>query len=131
MGSQPDSNLIARQLANLPCYLYASPKYLERAGEPNVPAELAQHECLGFRSMKANGWTLHRANESMQVAVGGRFQLNSVGLIRRLATLDLGIVVLPEEIVADDMAKGRLRRILTDWEGPPTPVYAMTETHED
>lgn len=128
MGSQPDSNLIARELANLPCYLYASPKYLESAGEPTVPADLAQHECLGFRSMKSNGWTLRQAEESTVVAVGGRFQLNSVGLIRRLATLDLGIAVLPEEIVAEDVAKGRLRRILTDWEGPPTPVYAMTET---
>lgn len=128
MGNQPDSHLIARQLANLPCYLYASPKYLESSGEPCVPADLAQHECLGFRSMKSNGWTLRHADESVQVAVSGRFQLNSVGLIRRLATLDLGIAVMPEEIVAEDVAQGRLRRILTDWEGPSTPVYAMTET---
>ena len=62
------------------------------------------------------------------MTVGGRFQLNSVGLIRRLATLDLGITVLPAEIVADDVAQGRLRRILPAWEGPPTPVFAMTET---
>ncbi len=62
------------------------------------------------------------------MTVDGRFQLNSVGLIRRLATLDLGIAVLPGEIVAEDVANGRLRRILTDWEGPPIPVYAMTET---
>jgi len=62
------------------------------------------------------------------VAVGGRFQLNSVGLIRRLASLDLGIAVLPAEIAAEDVAHGRLRRILPDWEGPPVPVYAMTET---
>lgn len=62
------------------------------------------------------------------MSVGGRFQLNSVGLIRRLASLDLGIAVLPEEIVAEDVAQGRLRRVLPDWEGPATPVYAMTET---
>ena len=62
------------------------------------------------------------------MAVGGRFQLNSVGLIRRLASLDLGIAVLPEQIVAEDVALGRLRRILPDWEGSPTPVYAITET---
>jgi len=49
-------------------------------------------------------------------------------LIRRLATLDLGIAVLPEEIVAEDVAQGRLCRIIPDWEGPSTPVYAVTET---
>lgn len=40
----------------------------------------------------------------------------------------MGIAVLPAEIVADDVAQGRLRRVLLDWEGPATPVYAMTET---
>jgi len=128
MGNPPNSNLIARRLANLACYLYASPRYLENFGEPAHPADLAQHECIGFKTAKANTWTLHNADESVEVAVGGRFQLNSVGLIRRLAILDLGIAVLPEEIVAEDVAQGRLRRILPDWEGPPTPVYAMTET---
>jgi len=128
MGKPPDSNLIARQLANLPCYLYAAPRYLDQSGEPGHPTDLSHHECLGFRASKANTWTLHHAEESVDVAVGGRFQLNSVGLIRRLASLDLGIAVLPAEIAAEDVAHGRLRRILPDWVGPPVPVYAMTET---
>lgn len=128
MGHPPDSNLIARQLASLPCYLYASPRYLKNAGEPADPSDLAQHECLGFRTLKSHVWTLRHADESMDVAVGGRFQLNSMGLIRRLASMDLGIAVLPAEIVAEDVAQEKLRRILVEWEGPPTPVYAMTET---
>lgn len=128
MGTPPDSTLIARQLATLPCYLYASPRYLEQAGEPAHPRDLAQHECLGYRLPKANLWTLHNAEESVEVAVGGRFQLNSVELIRRLASLDLGIAVLPAEIAAEDLDHGRLRRILPGWQGPLVPVYAMTET---
>ncbi len=130
MGKPADSNLIARQLANLSCYLYASPHYLEQSGEPNHPSDLAHHECLGFPMPKAI-WTLHKTDQSTEaidVTVSSRFQLNSVGLIRRLASLDMGIVVLPEKIVAEDLTQGRLRRILPDWEGPPTPVYAMTET---
>ncbi len=128
MGHPPNSNLIARQLANLACHLYASPRYLEQFGEPAHPSELVQHECIGFRTAKANVWLLHKADQSIEIAVGGRFQLNSIGLIRRLSALDQGIAVLPAEIVAEDLAQGRLRRILTDWAGPPIPVYAMTET---
>jgi len=128
MGHPPSSNLIARQLANLSCHLYASPRYLEQFGEPAHPAELAQHECLGFKSAKATVWLLNKGEESMEIAVGGRFQLNSVGLIRRLASLDQGIAVLPAEIVAEDMSEGRLQHILPEWAGPPIPVYAMTET---
>ncbi len=128
MGNPPNSNLIARQLANLACYLYASPAYLAQFGEPGHPGDLTQHECIGFRTAKANSWTLQNAEKSLEVAVGGRFHLNSISLIRRLSTLDQGIAILPEQIVAEDVAHGRLRRILPDWAAPPIPVYAMTET---
>ncbi|WP_321937937.1 LysR family transcriptional regulator [Paraburkholderia sp. J8-2] len=126
MGESESSQLVARLLASLTPYLYASPGYLERAGEPVKPLDLEQHECLGI--LKTGTWTLHDAKRTATVAVGGRFTLNSVGMIRRLATLDMGIVLLPQEIVADEVASGTLRRILPQWHGAPTPVYAMTET---
>lgn len=126
MGESEDSQLIARPLASLTPYLYASPNYLERAGEPCRPADLQQHECLGI--LKAGTWTLHSGKRASTVPVGGRFALNNVGMIRRLATLDWGIVLLPEEVVADEVASAKLRRILPDWRGAPTNVYAITET---
>ncbi|HEY4804246.1 MAG TPA: LysR family transcriptional regulator [Paraburkholderia sp.] len=126
MGESENSQLISRLLASLTPYLYASPGYLERAGEPREPADLEQHECLGI--LKADTWTLLDGKRTRTVHVGGRFTLNSVGMIRRLATLDMGIVLLPEEVVADDLASAKLRRILPGWHGSPTPVYAMTET---
>jgi DNA-binding transcriptional LysR family regulator len=126
MGELNDSSLIARLMARLTVHAYASPGYLEVSGEPTRPAQLTQHECLGFA--KAGTWELHRGEETVQVEVGGRFMVNSVGMFRRLATLNLGIVLLPQEIAASDVAAGRLRRVLPEWEGKSIPVYAMTET---
>lgn len=126
MGESEDSQLIARPLASLTPYLYASPGYLERSGEPGKPADLERHECLGI--LRAGSWTLHDGKRSATVSVGGRFTLNSVGMIRRLATLDMGIVLMPEEIVADELVSGKLRRIMPEWHGMPLPVYAITET---
>ncbi len=54
--------------------------------------------------------------------------LNSNSMIRRLAALDLGIALLPEQIAADQLASGQLVRILEDWQGTPIPVFAITET---
>jgi DNA-binding transcriptional LysR family regulator len=126
MGESEPSHLIARPLARLSRYIYASPRYLELHGEPATPADLARHECL--RMSKASAWTLHNRQNTIEIGVAGRFQLNSIGMIRRLAALELGIAILPEEIVADDVTGGRLRRVLSDWQGTPEPVYAITET---
>ena len=128
MGEPASSNLIARKLTSLRRYLYASPGYLKIFGEPNHPADLVRHECLRLRTAKADSWTLSSGDEKIEVEVGGRFQLNSVGMIRRLATLDLGVAVLPEGIAADDLASGKLRRVLPQWYAQPIPVYALTET---
>lgn len=128
MGDQPDSNLIARRLALLPRYLYASPGYLERHGAPSLPADLAAHECLRMLAAEASVLTLHNAAETVEIAIGGRFRLNSVGMIKRLATLGLGVAILAEEIAAEDVSEGRLRRVLPEWQATPIPVYAITET---
>jgi DNA-binding transcriptional LysR family regulator len=126
MGESEPSHMIARPLARLSANLYASSRYLEINGEPKQPSDLTRHQCLCM--MKAKNWTLHKGTQTTEVDIGGRFRLNSVGMIRRLATLDMGIAFMPEEIVADEIADGRLRRILPQWQGPPGTIYAITET---
>jgi len=126
IGESEPSHMIARPLARIAGHLYASPTYLERHGEPTAPSDLGRHQCLGM--MKTTVWTLHNGLERMEIPIAGRFQLNSGGMIRRLATLGMGIALLPEAIVADDIAGGRLRRIMPRWESSPVTVYAVTET---
>ncbi|MEJ6001093.1 LysR family transcriptional regulator [Paucibacter soli] len=126
MGEQPSSNLVARQIAMLSAQLYASPRYLERCGEPISPEALSQHECLAFP--KVEHWTLQQGDATAQVRIGGRFVANGVGMLRRLATLDQGVVLLPRTAVAADLEAGRLRPLLADWHAKPLPVYALTET---
>ncbi|PFH28856.1 LysR family transcriptional regulator [Burkholderia sp. JKS000303] len=126
MGESADSQLVARRLATFRNHLYASPRYLERAGEPREPDDLRRHECLSVR--RNDVWVLNDGRRRVEVPVGARYNVNSVGMIRQLAVHEGGIVRLPEAVVADDVAAGRLRRVLPGWEGAPVPVYAMTET---
>jgi DNA-binding transcriptional LysR family regulator len=126
MGELENSQLIARPLASLTPCLYASSGYLDHFGEPGKPVDLERHEC--FDIPKADSWTLSDGKQTVTVPVDGRFMLNSVGMIRRLATLGQGIILMPEEIVADELSSGKLRRIMSGWHGRPQPVYAITET---
>jgi len=126
LGESKASSMIARHLARLRPYLYASPRYLETHGEPTTPADLSEHQCVYM--LRNTTWTLHNGKRKVDVAISGRFRLNNVSMLRHMAVLHMGIILVPEEIVADDLAAGRLRRILPNWEGAPTSVYAITET---
>lgn len=50
-------------------------------------------------------WALESPARTVDVTVESRFRLNSPGMIRRLAVLDQGIVLMPEEIVADEAGR--------------------------
>ncbi|MDR0275517.1 MAG: LysR family transcriptional regulator [Burkholderiaceae bacterium] len=126
IGQSENSQLITRTLTTLTPCLYASPGYLQQAGEPRQPIELERHQCLGPAS--PGTWTLHHGKKSVTVHTSGRFKLNNVGMARRLATLDMGLILMPQAAIADDLASGKLRRVLPEWHGAPIPVCALTET---
>jgi DNA-binding transcriptional LysR family regulator len=128
MGKLKDSGLIARLIGRHSRHLYASPGYIEASGKPATPEDLAAHECICMT--RGSTWNLHQRINKVDVEVGvrGRFTLNSVGMIRTLAVKNQGIAMLPEEIVADDLAAGRLMRVLPEWKGSDVSIYAVTET---
>ncbi|MGC0956763.1 LysR family transcriptional regulator [Pantoea agglomerans] len=128
MGKLKESGLIARLIGRHSRHLYASPGYIEASGRPATPEDLAAHECICMT--RVSTWNLHQRINKVDVEVGvrGRFTLNSVGMIRTLAIKNQGIAMLPEEIVADDLAAGRLMRVLPEWKGSDVSIYAVTET---
>jgi DNA-binding transcriptional LysR family regulator len=83
---------------------------------------------LRFYAAKASTWVLRRGTETVEIEVGGRFRLNSVGMLQRLAKQGLGITVLADEIAAEDLANGHLVHVLPQWNIAPVSVYAITET---
>ena len=125
------STLVARQIALLPRYLYAAPSYLKQAPPLTHPTDLVHHVlCLAQGAMKQHGVpkTLYRGEETVDVMTESRFATNSVGLSRSLATLGVCIAVLSDGLVREEVALGRLRRVLPEWSFAPVQVHVLTET---
>jgi DNA-binding transcriptional LysR family regulator len=125
------STLVARQIALLPRYLYASPDYLKAAAPLTHPDDLTRHVvCIGqgATSQEEARRTFHRGEEVVNVMIASRFRMNSVGLSRALAVSSVGIAVLDSELAREEVASGRLRRVLPDWSLTSVPVYAITDT---
>jgi len=126
-GQQPDSSLIARQLVLMTQYLYASPAYLERHGEPRSPTDLSHHECLRpAMNDLMSYWVLHSGDKVERVRVSGRLAVNNVGMMGRLAAQGLGISpLLVFEPMERAIAQSGLVRVLPDWSLTPMPLFAL------
>jgi DNA-binding transcriptional LysR family regulator len=127
VGHLPDSQLIARKLADLRMIHCASPAYLERRGIPNLPSDLSRHDCLVFSD--APGIAEWRFKESAKserkIRISGRLWVNSLDALVSAAKEGAGIVRVPSWQVEADIAAGRLRRILVDHEPSPTPINLL------
>lgn len=120
-----DSNLVARKIATLRWLLCASPKYLKQHGEPRVPKELAQHQCLIHLNSDPSDrvWRLRGSNGVVSVKVQGPFASNSVLMLRKAALESLGVAILPLYCVKEDLTNGTLREVLCQF---PIPLHPLS-----
>ncbi|HEY1997281.1 LysR family transcriptional regulator [Paraburkholderia sp.] len=133
IGAPPTapSTLVARQIALLPRYLYASPAYLKQGAPLLHPGDLTGHVLCIVQAAARQGdgmRTFYRGDEAVQVMTTRRFAMNSVALSRALAVQGIGIAVLDTELARDEVAAGRLIRVLPEWSLKPVQVHAITET---
>jgi DNA-binding transcriptional LysR family regulator len=70
-------------------------------------------------------WRLLRDNDSIQVAVHGRFMLNNLGLMRVLAERGMGVAALATPLMRDAVVAGRLVQVLPDWFVPALSIHAV------
>ncbi|RKI63508.1 LysR family transcriptional regulator [Corallococcus sp. AB049A] len=125
-GRLPDSSLMARRLGDIEWLVVASPGYLQARGAPKTPADLAKHDCLFFgKSLKGNVWTLHAGGRSVEVKVSGRLTVNEPDMLRAVTCLGAGVALIPGQQCIEDLASGRLQRVLPDWSSTGAPVHAV------
>jgi len=117
IGSLESSSLVARKLAPHRRVVCASPDYLETHGEPRVPADLAKHNCLTFSySTGDRTWRFGRAGQDEQVRIGGNLCANHSETLREAALAGLGLLLMPTWLIGADLAQGRLKPVLADWQ---------------
>jgi DNA-binding transcriptional LysR family regulator len=123
IGNLKDSSLHARRLHSAQILLVASPDYMARCGRPERPADLLRHDCLHFTNLPGNNtWPLRRGSRTIRQPVRPSFSSNNIELLHSMALNGRGLALLPEFIVGDDIAAGRLEVLMTDYALPDLPV---------
>lgn len=126
IGALPDSSLIARPLQPYRAMVCAAPEYLARCGTPRTPQQLAAHNCLSFaHGNRYNLWQFSQGGVRQEIEVHGNFRANN-GLALRTAALNgIGIIMQPEALLRDEVAAGRLQRLLADYELEHRPMHVV------
>lgn len=126
IGTLPSSGLVARKLGAYRRFLAASPAYLDAAGVPAHPADLAQHRCLQFAPLAGGAvWALERLAERCTVDVGWRLRSSDVFASHHAAVAGLGIAATADFVAAQALRSGQLVPVLADWRFADAAVHAV------
>ena len=130
IGHLPDSQLIARKLADVQMIVCAAPGYLKRFGVPRSPADLRHHACLVFSDTPGVGeWRFkENAKAECKIRIAGRLWINSLDALVAAAKDGAGVVRVPSWQIKSELAAGHLRRILRDHEPAPAPVHLLLQS---
>ena len=125
-----DSTVLARRITTLKSLLVASPDFIVRSGSPANVSQLSNYPCLAHLGSDEHDrvWTFAGLRGGASIRVDGCFDSNSALALRKAAIAGVGIALLPEEYIADDLASGTLVRILPQYEikRPVTALYARS-----
>lgn len=102
----------------------ASPAFFENRALPQVPQDLLAYPCIRGRLPDGTllRWRFEKAGEELHLDVEGPITLDEASLARIAVTRGVGIGYFMEADVREDIAAGRLVRILEDWTPPLVPL---------
>jgi DNA-binding transcriptional LysR family regulator len=128
VGLPADSTARGRKIAESHRVLVGAPAYLKVHGKPRTPDDLRNHECLVHGDGRnAVTWRFGKTPErGAPIRVRGRFAANNSEAVALMARKGLGLALVADWLVAEDVRRGRLVRLLTEYAAPPAPVYALS-----
>lgn len=122
IGTLKDSALKARRIGTAERVCVASLAYLTEHPAPRVPQDLAQHDCVLYSlSSSGNSWVFRDG----EVAVSGRFKVNTPDGVYRAALDGLGVAYSPVWLFEKALLDGLVLPLLLDHLGPPIPIHIV------
>jgi DNA-binding transcriptional LysR family regulator len=119
LGEQVAKDMIALRIG--PDYrqvLVGAPSYFDGRTKPVTPHDLTSHACINLRLPTSGGlwpWPFVKNGHELKVRAEGPLAFNAIPLILGAALAGLGLAYLPEDVVQEHVAAGRLVRVLADW----------------
>lgn len=119
LGEQVAQDMIAVRIGpDFQQCVVGTPAYFARHGSPRTPHELTRHLCISLRLPTSGGvwsWPFVKDGHELKLRPAGPLSFNTMTLQLDAALAGLGLGYLPEDVVGQHLAAGRLVRVLADW----------------
>lgn len=129
VGHLSDSSLVARPLGRMAMANMASPAYLAAHGEPRTLEDLAHHRLVHYVSslgQRCPGFEWQDADGKVHFEpMGGALTVSDSGAYNAACLAGLGIIQAPIHGSEVELADGRLRPILQEFQAAPMPVHLL------
>jgi len=127
IGRLPDSSLVARKLFEVRTVICGSPAYFDKRGTPQTPEDLLNHDCLVYGNLAdpAKWVSTDKQGKRHRVDVPRAMTASSGDFLCAAAIQGMGITMQPTFIVGKAIASGELVPVLTSYQWPITPAYAV------
>ncbi|MBL8654376.1 MAG: LysR family transcriptional regulator [Alphaproteobacteria bacterium] len=118
IGKLEDSSLVARKLASAHRIVCAAPSYLKNCPPLEKPIDLTNHNCLTYRiNLGRPVWRfIDKAGKLLEVPVAGSLQSDNGPALLGATLAGVGVSVMPDWAVKDDLAAGRLVSVLPGYQ---------------
>lgn len=124
VSHDPSPSLIVKPIDNIQFYLVAAPEYLQRYGRPESMADLSQHKGIMPTYTNLSQIVINADKSAAVFDIPASILTSDTLMNYRLALAGMGIAYLPEPILLEDLATGRLERVLMHEHYAPVTLYA-------
>jgi len=123
-GEQVAKDMIAVRIGpDMRMAVVGAPSYFKSRPEPKKPQDLIDHNCINLRLPRHGSlyaWEFEKGSRELRVRVEGQVTFNGTAQLLNAALAGCGLAYIPEGLVTEHVAKGRLKRVLADW----CPLYS-------
>jgi len=124
-GPLSDSTATVRRILAWPRVLAASRAYLDEAGVPLTPTDLAQHAIILGPASLGGHWSFRKGDTATSFQVESRLTITaSLGAIAA-AVEGLGILMTPLGVCRRELQRGELVRLLPEWDAGTVELNAV------
>ncbi|WP_085296738.1 LysR family transcriptional regulator [Cognaticolwellia mytili] len=126
IGRLENSTLVALPITNISAVFCAAPSYLKEYGEPKVPEDLLNHNCLRYSLTDPKlGWIVEENGVERSIDVSGTLTCNNGNALKEAAIEGLGVLYSPDFIIGDAIKNGQLIEVLSGYKSDGIGLYAI------